>query len=202
MLAGVFEDGGDGVGAWRVVLPLLAPFRRLRRRGGREGVLSGEFFRLCFSGRLWWRGEKEMVVLDPFLVVRLEVVFFDALAPAGRGGEGSGVWRRAGVGGGRPGRNRVGWVVGGAGETALWPCAFIASRFRCEAADGSCGQLRHVEALLPRRLEVRRRRQSLGSWELVFGSDCFSFSLLRVLRANFRVLLFFLFFGGLACNLY
>jgi hypothetical protein len=141
---------------------------------------------------------------DPFLVLMVEVVFFFGVsALAGRGGVGSSGWRQLGAGGGWPRRRLVGWKMGGAREVVLWPCAFIAFRFRCEAADGSCGHLQHVAVLLPRRIEVRRRRRSLGFLGAGFGSDCFSFSLLRVLCANFRVLFVSsLFFGGLACNLY
>ena len=84
------EDGGDGVGVLGLVLPLLTPFRRLRRRGGREGCLSGAPLHPCLSGRPWWRGESSVVVGDLFLLVLVEVVFVDGAAPAGLGGEGSG----------------------------------------------------------------------------------------------------------------
>ena len=63
-----------------------------------------------------------------------------------------------------PGRCRVGWKLGGAGEKALWPCAFSAARCRRAAADDFCGLLQSLAALSPRRLEVRRRRWRLGSW--------------------------------------
>jgi hypothetical protein len=143
------EDGGDGVGELGVVLPLLSPFRP-RRRGGREGS-SGALLRLCFSGRPWWRGEKLVVVGGPLLLVVVQVVLFDVCAPAGHGGEGSGVWRWFVAVGGGPGRRRGGWKMGGSGELALWPCAFNASQFRRAAADGSCGRLQGVAVLVSRR---------------------------------------------------
>ena len=88
--------------------------------------------------------------------------FLRCSAPAGRGGEGSGFWRWLGDGGGGPGRRRRGWKKGGCGELALWLCTFIDSRFRCLAADGSCGRLQCVVVPSSRRMVVRRLRRRLG----------------------------------------
>ena len=119
VLPGVVEDGDDGSGELVLVLPLLSPFRPLRR-GGREGAPSGAFFLLRFSGRPRWRGEEPVVVRVPLLVVLVVEVFFSGVsAPAGLGGEGSGGWRWSGVGGGGPGRRRLGWRLGGVGVQAL-----------------------------------------------------------------------------------
>ena len=101
-----------------------------------------------------------MVVGDPFLVLLLVVFFFFGVsAPAGLGGEGSGIcWSLGGAVGG-PGRRCVGWKKGVAGERVLWPYPFIELRFRRTAADGSCGRLQQVVVPLLRRLVVRRRRR-------------------------------------------
>lgn len=83
-------------------------------------------------------------------------------ARAGRGGMESGLWRWCGFGAGGPGRRRRGWELGGGGELALRPCSFIDSRFRCSAADGSCGLLQRLEVPSSQRTVVRRRRWRLG----------------------------------------
>ena len=93
VLPGGVEDGGDGVGVLVLVLPLLTPFRSLRR-GGREGAPSDAFFLLRFSGRPRWRGEELVVARVPLLVVLVVEGFFSSVsASAGLGGEGSGGWR-------------------------------------------------------------------------------------------------------------
>lgn len=86
----VVEDGGGGVGVLGSVLPLLAPFRRLRRWGGREGLLSGAPLLPCLSGRPWRRGESSEVGGDLLLLVLVVEVFVDGAALAGLGGRGSG----------------------------------------------------------------------------------------------------------------
>ena len=68
-------------------------------------------------------------------------------APAGRGGEGSRLWRWWSAGGGGPARRGGGWKIGGRVRMVLWPWSFNDSRFRRCAADGSCGCLLHVVAL-------------------------------------------------------
>ena len=130
-----------------------------------------------------------MVVGDPFLLVVVQVVILDVRALAGQGGEGSGVgwWLAASDGG--PGRRGGGWLLGGCGVLALWPCAFNASKIRRAAADGFCGRLQGVAVLVPRRHVVRRLRRRLGFLGLVSGSDCGFFRQLGVLCANFWVFL-------------
>ena len=86
---------------------------------------------------------------DPVLLLVLQVVFSVGSAPAGRGGEGSGVcWRRGGEGGG-PGRRAVGGKLGGAWEMLLWLCSFSESRLSRAAADDSCSFILLVVVAFP-----------------------------------------------------
>ena len=95
------------------------------------------------EGRSWWRLELR------FLVVVLQVGFvFDGSAPTGRGGEGSDLLE-LGADGGGPGRCGGGWLMGGIGELVLWSSSFNETRFRCRAADDSCGLLQWWWCLLP-----------------------------------------------------
>ena len=161
--SGGSDDGGVGAGVWGVVLPLPSPFRRrLRRWGGCGGSSSGALVCACSSGRPWRRGEERAELGVPVLLALVLVVSFGVSAPAGRGGGGSGIWRWVGAGGGWPMRRPVGWKWGGAVEVALGSCSFIASRCRRAAADEACGLLQSGAALPPWRIEVRRRRRSLG----------------------------------------
>ena len=99
----------------------------------------------------------------PLLLQVVLVVSSGGSASACRGGEGSGLWRWCGDGAGGPGRRRRGWKLGGGGELAQRPCSFNETRFRCFAADGSCGLLQRVGVPSSQRTVVRRRRRRLGA---------------------------------------
>jgi hypothetical protein len=133
-----------------------------------------------------------MVVLDPFLVLVLVLVFYCVSAPAGRGGEGSGRLELVGCW----------WWL--AWATASWlvvrwkrgasVVAVFVHRFRFPSRGGGrlSGLLQGVEALPSRRQAVRQLRRGLGAWGSAWIRLRF-FWWLGVLFALFVVLFVFFF---------
>ena len=124
--------------------------------------------------------------MEEFLVVRyqaplsfvgvlcllwLVVVFFDGLAPAGRGGEGSErleIGRRWWMAWVLPSWREDGWIGEGGAMAELVHCSGSSSR----SGERFCGRLHEVEVLSSLRMAVRRLRRQLGSGERGGGSDC------------------------------